>query len=59
MNKYSRQLENTRVFSSNSLFGRKFANFEMVAHRIDSQSLTFSGVPIAVILRCEMARFSL
>lgn len=59
MNKYSRQLENTRVFSSNSLFGRKFESFERVAHRIDSQLLTFSGVPIAVILRCDMARFSL
>lgn len=59
MNKYSRQLENTRVFSSNSLFGRKFASFERVAHRIDSQLLTFSGVQIAAILHCEMARFSL
>lgn len=59
MNKYSRQLENTRVFSSNSLFGRKFASFERVTHHIDSQPLAFFGVQIAAILHCEMARFSL
>lgn len=58
MNKYSRQLENTRVFSSDSPCGRKFSSSERVAHRIDCQPLAFSGNSTASVPRCEKARSS-
>jgi|GEM_PF-2768392 len=59
MNKYTAKLENTRVFSSDCSFGRKYASFEGFCYLLDRQQFTHYGNLKTNLRVCKRAHFGL